>query len=788
MIVSVVVSIGASVNLTYAQEAAAQSEANLSKQAELASDQPSSQAETPLLGDGISADQLHSPVRPNGPVGANENASSEAANRREQKNAKPPLAADDRLSKLFGEVDQLDQLSEVRRPHAQSPAANAVFSAEAVGRRTSDVGSLLKQAKGAQGVTIQHRTPITSDTRVRGQRVGQILASGSYWAPARMDLDTMMSKIDSRLVEDLILIKGPYAARYGPSFRVVDLEFVHSPRYKSPEIHGSTSATYSSNGDHWYGRQSGWGGGEDYGFYLSYGHQTANDYETGEDGFFMPSSFKSRDVFLALGCDLSDHETIEFNYLRLDQTDVEIPGLVYDINYLVTDGYEVTYTNLAPAFFSDQFSAEFWYNRTRFEGDTSRPGKKQQIPSLLTELESPSGADGAATTDVDALSAGYRLESILETRSGQYAFGTDMIVLNQELNDIETFAPPHDNNYPIPRSHSIDVGLYFEDVERITDRLSMTAGGRVDGVFTDSEDQVKGVPIPLSDIKEAKLEQAFFLGAAYLTADYRLTPQWDINLGMGFASRAPTLTEMYAEASFIGSLQRGVTFLLGDPKLKQEKLYQLDAALRYSEGKNRFGAQTHYAWIEDFITYDLLDPPGTSDGFQKGAAFTNTDLAVLSGVELYGQRQCSDYITLFGTTTYTQGTDLTRREPARQSPFLDRSADPRGDEEPLPGINPLEARIGIVLEEPTPRPSWGIELMARIVDNQPRAARSLEEQPTAGFTTYDVRGYKAINQWLFTAGVENFTDKFYQEHIDYRAGRGVYRPGITAYVGTEVTY
>ncbi|WP_235034259.1 TonB-dependent receptor domain-containing protein [Roseiconus lacunae] len=719
---------------------------------------------------------------------------SEAGSRRHDETTTPNQASDQgllsdrRLNRLFGEVDQLDQLPDVRRPLAKSPAANAVFSAEAVGRRTADVGSLLKQSKAAQGVAIQHRTPITSDTRVRGQRVGQILASGSYWAPARMDLDTMMSKIDSRLIDDLILIKGPYAARYGPSFRVVDLEFVQSPRYDRAEIHGSSSATYSSNSDHWYGRQSGWGGNQEYGFYVSYGHQTANDYETGKDGFFMPSSFKSRDVFVAFGVDLSDHETLEINYLRLDQTDVEIPGLVYDINFLVTDGYEFTYTNIAPTFLADEFRAEVWYNRTRFEGDTSRPGKKKQIPSLLVELESTSGSDGFARTDVDALSGGYRFENTVFTQNGQYAFGTDLIILNQELNDIEPFAPPDDNNFPIPRSHSVDIGVYVEDVEQLTDRWSMTTGGRIDGVFADAQDHVPGVPILLSDLKEAELEQAFFLGMVYLTSDYRITPDWHCNLGMGFASRAPTLTELYAESSFIGSLQRGVTFLLGDPKLKQEKLYQLDAGVRYTDGQHRFGVQGHCAWIEDFITYDLLDPPGTSDGFQQGAVFTNTDLAVLSGVELYGQRDVSDYITLFGTLSYIEGTDLTRNSPSRLSPYLDRSAIRGVEEEPLPGINPLESRVGIVLEDPNPQPGWGIELLARIVDNQDRVAKTLEELPTPGFTTYDVRAYWLIDQWLFTSGIENFTDKFYQEHIDYRSGRGVYRPGISFYFGTEVQY
>ena len=38
------------------------------------------------------------------------------------------------------------------------------------------------------------------------------------------------------------------------------------------------------------------------------------------------------------------------------------------------------------------------------------------------------------------------------------------------------------------------------------------------------------------------------------------------------------------------------------------------------------------------------------------------------------------------------------------------------------------------------------------------------------------------------AGVENFTDKFYQEHLDYRTGRGVYRPGVNFYTSFERTY
>ena len=696
------------------------------------------------------------------------------------------LAADGRIASLFGSVDQVDLLPMARKSFAQTPAADAVFAAEAVGRKTADVGDLLNQSKSAHGVSVQNRTPIISDTRIRGQRVGQVLASGSYWAPARMDLDTMMNKIDSRLIEDAILIKGPYAARYGPGFRFVDLEFVKSPRYQNGfEMHGATGANYNTNGDRWAGRQTLYGGNEDYGFHISYGHQTANDYETGASGFFMPSSYKSRDLFAAIGWDISDHQTVEFNLLRLDQTDVEFPGLVFDLNFLVTDGYEVTYVN-TEALFADTFIAELWYNRTRFEGDTLRAGKRRQIPSLaLTLTPGPDGI-GFGVTDGDALSAGYRFENRYETSNGRLSIGTDSIVLNQEINDLEPASPPIDANFPIPRSYSVDLGVFIEDVEQMTDRLSVTMGLRADAIVTDSRDIVDGVSY--ADEKQTELDQSFALFSGYLTGLYELSPGLTLDAGFGTAQRPPTLTEMYASNSFIGSLQRGLTFLTGDPELKAERLFQIDGGISYLGERWQFGLHGHQAWIKDYITYDAFDPAGNIEGFQSGAVFTNTDLATLQGFETYGQYDTGHYLTLFGSMNYVRGDDRTRDDPARLTFLSERSEVSGVPKEALPGISPLEARLGFLIQDPSIQRRWGFEFLARIVDDQSRVARTLDEIETPGFTTYNARAFRRFGTWLLTLGGENLSDKFYREHIDYRSGLGVFRPGRNFYIGLEKTY
>ncbi|HUG91406.1 MAG TPA: TonB-dependent receptor, partial [Planctomycetaceae bacterium] len=575
----------------------------------------------------------------------------------------------------------------------------------------------------------------------------------------------------------------------------------------------------------WYGRQSVWGGAEDWGYRIGYGHRGGSDYETGDD-FELPSSYKSRDWNVSLGADLSADSSVEFTYLRLDQTDVEFPGLVFDINFLVTDAYQVTYVLRDQPYF-DQLVVEGWYNRTRFEGDTSRSGKNRQIPVLRTLFDL--GPDQFLTTDVDASSAGYRLA--MSWGDGPccpvLTVGTDLIYLKQELNDIVPARtvplpfPPFgfdlpDQNFPIPESYSADVGVFVEHVLPASDRLTITSGARVDFVSTSAVDETAGlglldgfppvlVPTPLSELKQAGLDQHFTLWAIYGTAEFALNDCWTILAGAGHAQRPPTMTELYAAGPFIGSLNPGLTFVQGDPELDPERRTQIDIGARANYDRFRGSAHAFYAWVRDYITFDdvgefkELFPPFEPGQDLQDVAFTNTDLATLAGFELAGEVDLNCWLTGFALMSYIEGRDRSREEPSRiaaieRERILGISDAPRSivagsDHEPLPLIPPLEARLGLRLHEPCPLPRWAVELEARIVDDQDRVARSLFEQQTPGFTVWNLRSYwQARENLLVWAGVENFTDKFYREHLDFRSGRGVFRPGVNVYFGSEVVY
>jgi len=57
---------------------------------------------------------------------------------------------------------------------------------------------------------------------------------------------------------------------------------------------------------------------------------------------------------------------------------LELPGQAFDIDFLVTDGYETTYILVDQPNF-DRLEVETWYNRTRFEGNAQRPGKRRRF-------------------------------------------------------------------------------------------------------------------------------------------------------------------------------------------------------------------------------------------------------------------------------------------------------------------------------------------------------------------------------------------------------------------------
>jgi hypothetical protein len=70
------------------------------------------------------------------------------------------------------------QLSQQRRSRASAGSSDVVSGRESGVRATTDAGSLLGKSSSARGISTQQRTPIMTDTRIRGSGVGRMVASG----------------------------------------------------------------------------------------------------------------------------------------------------------------------------------------------------------------------------------------------------------------------------------------------------------------------------------------------------------------------------------------------------------------------------------------------------------------------------------------------------------------------------------------------------------------------------------------------------------------------------------
>jgi outer membrane receptor protein involved in Fe transport len=748
------------------------------------------------------------------------------------------------VSALLGGLEAAAPSPTATNP-TQTPGGQIIpGGASATAYNAPDVGRLLTRSDESLGIQNQFRNAVIADPRIRGYHVGQITTygDGGYFVPARLDLDTIVSKFDPTTVRNVSVLKGPYSVRYGPGFAFLDISTFDSPRSEPGTyvFHERTVYGYNTNGQGMNGLQMLEFGAPDYGIRATYDIRVSNDYKAGE-GRDVPSSYNSESGVFAAGFSFSDISKIEFHAVRLYQHDVEFPGLFFDLNRLDTEAYSVRYS-LNDKDSLHQVYVDLWYNFTGANGDTHQGAKQAFVNNLIgngftTNPAMPATVHDFSNTNFSEQSRGYRLTWAWgDNAHPQIGIGTDMNIVSQRLEEHIRFQPLTNidvggirspdgsltlpdsilgQDLGIPVSRSVDFGFFLDGALPVGDRLTFRAGMRGDWVRASSDPRlivgnillspgtvsfpgvppIPGVPptpdqttvnpiIFSSNPNDPNLTRHFGLFAAYVNGEYKIDEHLTAQLGFGHAERPPTLTELYADGPFIAVLQQGPVRFIGDPHLDPENLQQVDVGIKGRWDRVRAGANGFYAFIDKYITFDLQKGGGSQIA---QVVATNTDEATLAGGEAYIEVDAGDWVTPFSTLSYVQGKDLTHldtRRPAAiaSSRRLQDQLNNNGslDTEPLPGIPPLELRNGFRVHEPSKQPRWAVEFTARTVFAQNEVASSLGEVPTGSFTVFDIRSYWQVNpNLLLVSGVENLGDKFYREHLDPISGPAFFTPAGT---------
>ena len=676
------------------------------------------------------------------------------------------------------------------------PSAEGTDSEAIEVRSPTTAAEILQDSPDIQSVNIQRRSTIAFDPRVRGFHIGQVWAQGEgvYWNPVRPDLDSMLARLDPKLIDDIRVVPGPYTARYGPGFAFIDANLADTPRYcDCPQSHNRFGYIYRMNGGQNYAVDTFYGGGADYGYIFNYTYRSGADYLAG-NGQRIPSDYLVNNVTGQLGWDLSSGARLEMRYDWLLQQHTQIPGQFFDLDKLQTNAFLVSLIDDSRTAAWTQMRLDAWHHNTPARGRVRNEGvfqvQDRVEAALEDELDEPV-VDFGGTTNARLVSSGGRWEFTFgEQESMQLITGVDLRHQRQQIQ--ENFEVTNDVGttlltiFPtqLPRSEMFNPGIYAELEVPMANWWTANLGTRVDYVHTTTagiDPQNTSQPFP------DQLTQDDTLYMAYLMNEFKINDCWTATVGFGEALRSPTLLERYADGVFVSIIQSGFTRVIGDSTLDPERLWQIDAGLSVDNGNTRASVNAYHSWIIDYITFRgfvVRDPTGA-----RLIRYISTPLATLTGFEAKGEYDLASNWTAIGAMHYVEGQDQT----------LDA---------PLWGISPLEGIVGLRWHTADDPNYLGAELLVRMVDKQDRlgvlrlgnltdVGQETFELPTAGFTTINIRGYWNPSENLrFIAGIENLFDVTYLQHLDNRLGGDTvggdtfpaafaYAPGITPYIGVD---
>ncbi len=576
--------------------------------------------------------------------------------------------------------------------------AQGVSQGQAQAIASTDIGGLLQSANTVQSVNTTRRSPVALAPNVRGYEFGQIYAqaNGAYWFPVREDLDSMLNKIDPGMIQDVVVIPGPYGLRYGPGLSFIDITTQDTPRYDDgPESSYRLNGDLHTNGGQLYGRLTADGGGDDYGYRISYGHRKGSDYEAGNE-LSIPSSYDTGDVWAQLGYSPSKYQRLEGTFLRLDQNNVDYAAQFFDVDTMGTFGTTLKFIDEDPASPWTQLKLEGWWNRTQFTGSIT-PNKRDPNFPVITRVEFALDQEEGGINHIngntlgDNTASGARAVTLYGDLDDQYLrSGVDFHFMQQGLQEnyvitsVGSALPPvstFSTNQPFGQIS--DGGFFTEYCLPVSDGWKMTLGGRADFINTSADiNQLR----PNTNLPADELEQSDVLYSYYATNEFKFTDEWKLNFGYGYAQRPPTLTERYADGIFLGLLQSGFTRVIGDPAIKPERDFQLDLGLSANYDNFHANVTGFYAWVVNYITFEGDAVNNFLDA--KLVNFTNTPLATLTGFEASADFDLSSTCTPFAKAKYVQG----------DNQFL---------QAPLPAIPPLEGTLGLRWHDATLRSTLG---------------------------------------------------------------------------------
>lgn len=308
----------------------------------------------------------------------------------------------------------------------------------------------------------------------------------------------------------------------------------------------------------------------------------------------------------------------------------------------------------------------------------------------------------------------------------------------------------------LPETKRQVAGIYVSPIWKIDSLNKITLGARWDFAHTEMKDQ-----LGLSQVKifYPQTDSSYYKNVRSVFIDYerRLSKKLSAGFQMGWSERLPSSQEMFG--FYLYNRLDGYDYI-GNPNLKIEAATQYSFVLRYEVPHWNLSISPFLTKMTNYIEGEKDESlSAMTDGANGVKLYTNTGDAVLKGGELTIKYISSGMFSMMSTGKFVHG-ERSNKEAMWQIP-------------PFKSVTSVKFRKGL----------YSVQGETEMSAAQNRVDPESGETKTPSYVIFN---FRMSATWMISTrsielngGVENITDHYYHEHLDWG---GIPRPGRNFYM------
>lgn len=671
------------------------------------------------------------------------------------------------------------------------PLPSTMMSSQQSQLRRPDSGELIKSLPGA---ALNSNGPLTTLVQYRGasgDRVNVSIDGANFTSGGPNKMDSALSYIPGALLDNVSISRGiasvskgqetlgghVSASSYHPAFA----------DHQQWQFSGRANSLVNSNGN---GNSSGlsvFGSNRHHRIGITASYDKGGDSDYGNSNTLTNSHFERSRYNLHYGYQNQD-QGLNFMAGRNKTQPTGTAALPMDINYIDTDLFSFNaYSALAGGTLNFKISyADVDHQMDNF---SQRPGPSMTMMMNGVAMTRPMKRATRALGENLAWQLSYRYQ----LDNNELSFGLDS---NNSEHDAR-ISDPSNKVFSVINFNASrrDVLGAYAQWRYQQDAWVAELGLRHNAVKLDADDVTFSGMMGMAGANASTLAQAFNQAdrsQQHSNTDvvaklgYKTQTNWSFYVGLANKTRAPSYQEMYLwlPMQATGGLADGRNYI-GNLKLNSEEAKELNLTADWKNRSAYVASQIFFRKVDDYVQGTQLQDPKAQVpselimaanmasqmmGGKPTLQFNNVD-AELYGADIsYGVSLSSQW-HIDGVLSYVRG---------RRTDISDN----------LYRISPLNHRLSLSYMGS----DYQLILESVAASKQDKVSTVNDEKATAGYGIANLRGqWQLANKLELVAGVDNMSDKRYQDHLagynrvngarDLALGERLYGHGRSVYLG-----